>query len=188
MSADFHVDLNHEAVRQMLGGTGACSSSGTGCSNGMGSPVAPRCQEPGSPPAETTPGDCEVRLDLEQWLCFPKQAIFSVTNPHTDIVILARVEKTVQKMLKSNKQFCSKLGKYRMPFAWCIRSVFKDNQGTLDRESRFSPLFKQESNKISTDDLIKMVAEYRKAEKTSKLQTIPGNLDINVDYVPLEHP
>ncbi|KAJ3589971.1 hypothetical protein NHX12_007928, partial [Muraenolepis orangiensis] len=185
MSADFHVDLNHEAVQE----TTTTTSS--------------------SPPAERRPGDCELSLDLEQWLCFPKQAIFSVTNPHTDIVILARVEKvlmgnitcgaepyikntdsskTVQKMLKSNKQFCSKLGKYRMPFAWCIRSVFKDNQGTLDRESRFSPLFKQESNKISTDDLIKMVSEYRKAEKTSKLQTIPGNLDINVDYVPLEHP
>uniref|UniRef100_A0A8C5C5Y8 Dedicator of cytokinesis 10 n=1 Tax=Gadus morhua TaxID=8049 RepID=A0A8C5C5Y8_GADMO len=182
MSADFHVDLNHETVRQMLGpgagGGGVCR-------------------------------DCELSPDLEQWLCYPTQAIFSVTNPHTDIVILARVEKvlmgniacsaepyikntdsskTVQKMLKSNKQFCSKLGKYRMPFAWCIRSVFKDNQGTLDRESRFSPLFKQESNKISTEDLIKMVSEYRKAEKTSKLQTIPGNLDINVDYVPLEHP
>ena len=40
--------------------------------------------------------------------------------------------------------------------------MFKDNQGTLDRESRFSPLFKQESNKISTEDLIKMVSEYRK--------------------------
>ncbi|CAL8361837.1 unnamed protein product [Merluccius merluccius] len=205
MSADFHVDLNHEAVRQMLG-TGSCSSS----SNGTGSPGAPRGQETsGSPLAERRPGDCELSPDMEQWLCFPKQAIFSVTNPHTDIVILARVEKvlmgniacgaepyikntdsskTVQKMLKSNKQFCSKLGKYRMPFAWCIRSVFKDNQGTLDRESRFSPLFKQESNKISTDDLIKMVSEYRKAEKTSKLQTIPGNLDINIDYVPLEHP
>uniref|UniRef100_A0A673IGJ6 Dedicator of cytokinesis 10 n=1 Tax=Sinocyclocheilus rhinocerous TaxID=307959 RepID=A0A673IGJ6_9TELE len=52
---------------------------------------------------------------------------------------------TVQKMLKSNKQFCSKLGKYRMPFAWSVRSVFKDNQGTVDRESRFSPLFKQET-------------------------------------------
>uniref|UniRef100_A0A8C2XF59 Dedicator of cytokinesis 10 n=1 Tax=Cyclopterus lumpus TaxID=8103 RepID=A0A8C2XF59_CYCLU len=162
VSADFHVDLNHEAVRQMLGS----------CCNGTG-------------------------------------AIFSVTNPHTDIVMVARVEKvlmgniacgtepyikntdsskTVQKILKSNKQFCSKLGKYRMPFAWSVRSVplvgvFKDNHGALDRESRFSPLFKQESNKISTDDLIKLVAE-----KTSKLQTIPGTLEIAVDYVPLEHP
>uniref|UniRef100_A0A8C2XMN1 Dedicator of cytokinesis 10 n=1 Tax=Cyclopterus lumpus TaxID=8103 RepID=A0A8C2XMN1_CYCLU len=142
VSADFHVDLNHEAVRQMLGS----------CCNGTGVPAT------------------------GHWLSFPKQAIFSVTNPHTDIVMVARVEKvlmgniacgtepyikntdsskTVQKILKSNKQFCSKLGKYRMPFAWSVRSVFKDNHGALDRESRFSPLFKQESNKISTDDLIK---------------------------------
>uniref|UniRef100_A0A673I7Z0 Dedicator of cytokinesis 10 n=1 Tax=Sinocyclocheilus rhinocerous TaxID=307959 RepID=A0A673I7Z0_9TELE len=95
---------------------------------------------------------------------------------------------TVQKMLKSNKQFCSKLGKYRMPFAWSVRSVFKDNQGTVDRESRFSPLFKQESNKISTEDLMKLITEYRRAEKASKLQIIPGNLEINVDCVPMECP
>uniref|UniRef100_A0A8C7UXJ4 Dedicator of cytokinesis 10 n=1 Tax=Oncorhynchus mykiss TaxID=8022 RepID=A0A8C7UXJ4_ONCMY len=196
VSADFHVDLNHETVRQMLGGAGS-GGPGAGQENGLSSP------------AEKRPGDCHLSLDLDDWLRFPKQAIFSVTNPHTDIVLVARVEKvlmgniavgtepyikntdsskTVQKMLKSNKQFCSKLGKYHMPFAWCIRSVFKDNQGTVDRESRFSPLFKQESNKISTEDLIKLVSEYRRAEKTSKLQTIPGNLDITVDYVPMEHP
>uniref|UniRef100_A0A669DBZ7 Dedicator of cytokinesis 10 n=1 Tax=Oreochromis niloticus TaxID=8128 RepID=A0A669DBZ7_ORENI len=202
VSADFHVDLNHEAVRQMLGGlsngTGAPDTEVGGQENGLCSP------------AERKPGDCYLSLDLEHWLCFPKQAIFSVTNPHTDIVMVARVEKvlmgniacgteaytkntdsskTVQKILKSNKQFCSKLGKYRMPFAWSVRlvSVFKDNHGALDRESRFSPLFKQESNKISTDDLIKLFYLYR-AEKTSKLQTIPGTLDIALDYVPMEHP
>lgn len=27
-----------------------------------------------------------------------------------------------------------------------------------------------------------------RAEKTSKLQTIPGTLEISVDYIPLEHP
>ncbi|XP_068567134.1 dedicator of cytokinesis protein 10 isoform X7 [Cebidichthys violaceus] len=201
VSADFHVDLNHEAVRQMVGS----------CCNGIGGPVTGvGGQENGlCSPAEKKPGDCCLSLDLEHWLSFPKQAIFSVTNPHTDIVMVARVEKvlmgniacgaepyikntdsskTVQKILKSNKQFCSKLGKYRMPFAWSVRSVFKDNHGALDRESRFSPLFKQESNKISTDDLIKLVSEYRRAEKTSKLQTIPGALEIAVDHVPLEHP
>uniref|UniRef100_A0A3B1IL37 Dedicator of cytokinesis 10 n=1 Tax=Astyanax mexicanus TaxID=7994 RepID=A0A3B1IL37_ASTMX len=181
VSADFHVDLNHEMVRKMLSGSGSPGRS----------------------------GDCQLSQELENWLCFPKQAIFSITNPHTDIVMVARVEKvlmgnitsgtepyikntdnskTVQKMLKSNKQFCSKLGKYRMPFAWSVRSVFKDNQGTVDRESRFSPLFKQESNKISTEDLLKLVTEYRRAEKTSKLQTIPGSLEISVDCVPMEHP
>ncbi|KAM9734243.1 dedicator of cytokinesis protein 10 isoform 7-T7 [Menidia menidia] len=201
VSADFHVDLNHETVRQMLGSY----------SNGTGIPCAGvGAQENGlCSPAERKPGDCHLSLDLDHWLCFPKQAIFSVTNPHTDIVMVARVEKVlmgnitcgtepyikntdsskgVQKILKSNKQFCSKLGKYRMPFAWSVRPVFKDNHGALDRESRFSPLFKQESNKISTDDLIKLVTEYRRAEKTSKLQTVPGTLDISMDYVPLEHP
>uniref|UniRef100_A0A3B5M0D0 Uncharacterized protein n=1 Tax=Xiphophorus couchianus TaxID=32473 RepID=A0A3B5M0D0_9TELE len=47
-----------------------------------------------------------------------------------------------------------------MPFAWSVRPVFKDSHGGLDRESRFSPLFKQESNKISTDDLIKLQPAY----------------------------
>ncbi|KAJ8280350.1 hypothetical protein GJAV_G00053510 [Gymnothorax javanicus] len=197
VSADFHVDLNHEAVRQMLGVAGGVGERGAVQENGLSSP------------AEKRAGDCHLPPHLDTWLRFPKQAIFSVTNPHPDIVLAARVEKvlmgnitsgaepyiknidsskTVQKILKSNKQFCSKLGKYRMPFAWCVRPVFKDSQGTLDRESRFSPLFKQESNKISTDDLIKLISEYRRAEKTSKLQTIPGSLEASLDCVPMEHP
>lgn len=115
----------------------------------------------------------------------------SLTFPCLSIIVCSSHAQIVQKILKSNKQFCSKLGKYRMPFAWSVRSVtlssgyphgefvktnscssclsllvdrslFKDNHGALDRESRFSPLFKQESNKISTDDLIKLVSEYRR--------------------------
>uniref|UniRef100_A0A8C9W540 Dedicator of cytokinesis 10 n=1 Tax=Scleropages formosus TaxID=113540 RepID=A0A8C9W540_SCLFO len=178
VSADFHVDLNHEVVRQMLSDVGTLSVFMLFC--------------------------------VCVCLCiYMNQAIFSVTNPHVDIVLVARIEKvlmgniasgvepyikntdsskTVQKILKSNKQFCSKLGKYRMPFGWSVRSVFKDNQGTVDRESRFSPLFKQESSKISTDDLVKLISEYRRAEKSSKLQIIPGSLEITVDCVPMEHP
>ncbi|XP_076837011.1 dedicator of cytokinesis protein 10 isoform X3 [Brachyhypopomus gauderio] len=205
VSADFHVDLNHEAVRKMLSGSGSGQGSGQGSPAGQTGP-----QENGlKPSTEKSSKDCELSPDLQNWLGFPKQAIFSITNPHTDIIMLARIEKvlmgniasgtepyikntdnikTVQKILKSNKQFCSKLGKYRMPFAWSVRSVFKDNQGTVDRESRFSPLFKQESNKISTEDLLKLISEFRRAEKTSKLQTIPGSLEIQVDCVPMEHP
>uniref|UniRef100_A0A8C5SM40 Uncharacterized protein n=1 Tax=Laticauda laticaudata TaxID=8630 RepID=A0A8C5SM40_LATLA len=65
--------------------------------------------------------------------------------------------------------------------------VFKDNQGNIDRDSRFSPLFRQESNKISTDDLIKLISEYRRTEKINKIQIIPGSLEIAVDWLPLEH-
>uniref|UniRef100_A0A8C0H3S3 C2 DOCK-type domain-containing protein n=1 Tax=Chelonoidis abingdonii TaxID=106734 RepID=A0A8C0H3S3_CHEAB len=75
-----------------------------------------------------------------------------------------------------------------LPFSYSYQTLFKDNQGNVDRDSRFSPLFRQESSKISTEDLIKLIAEYRRAEKISKIQTIPGNLDIAVNCFPLEHP
>lgn len=42
------------------------------------------------------------------------------------------------------------------------RPVFKDSQGTLDAEGKFSPLYKQDSSKISNEDMLKLLAEYKK--------------------------
>lgn len=45
---------------------------------------------------------------------------------------------------------------------FCSRQVFKDAQGSLDMEGKFSPLYRQDSSKISTDDLIKLLIDIRK--------------------------
>lgn len=43
-----------------------------------------------------------------------------------------------------------------------FRQVFKDAQGSLDMDGKFSPLYRQDSSKISTDDIIKLLADIRK--------------------------
>uniref|UniRef100_A0A8C5MXC6 Dedicator of cytokinesis 10 n=1 Tax=Leptobrachium leishanense TaxID=445787 RepID=A0A8C5MXC6_9ANUR len=194
ISADFHVDVNHDIVRQLIPSSAHSSENGAPST----SPSQPKeLEEP------------QIKGFPEKWMQYPRQAIFTVTNTHSDVVLVARIEKVLmgniasnadpyirnsdssksaQKLLKSTKQFCSRLGKYRMPFAWSMRPVFKDNCGNIDRESRFSPLFRQDGNRIATEDLIKLVSEYRRAEKISKIQIIPGSLEISVDIVPMEHP
>ncbi|PNI23066.1 DOCK11 isoform 3 [Pan troglodytes] len=66
-----------------------------------------------------------------------------------------------------------------------VRPIFKDTQGSLDLDGRFSPLYKQDSSKLSSEDILKLLSEYKKPEKT-KLQIIPGQLNITVECVPVD--
>ncbi|XP_048789118.1 dedicator of cytokinesis protein 9 isoform X9 [Lagopus muta] len=180
ISADFHVDLNHNSVRHMI------SSAPQQMMNGSGD------------------GSHRIQDAYETMLQYPKQGIFSVTCPHPDIFLVARIEKVLQgsithcaepymkssdsakvaqKVLKNAKQACQRLGQYRMPFAWAARTLFKDASGMLDKNARFSPLFRQDSNKLSNEDMLKLLADFRKPEKMAKLPVILGNLDVTIDNV-----
>uniref|UniRef100_A0A8C9VL72 Dedicator of cytokinesis 11 n=1 Tax=Scleropages formosus TaxID=113540 RepID=A0A8C9VL72_SCLFO len=182
ISADFHVDLNPPCVREMLAESSAQATAEPGAAGGSCNGLPALCI-PFSP--------CP-------------QGIFSVTDPHADIFLVARVEKVLQngithcaepymktsdisknsqKVLKAARLTCQRLGKYRMPFAWAAKQVFKDAQGSLDMDGKFSPLYRQDSSKISTEDLIKLLAESKKPEK-SRLQTIPGQLNVTIECVP----
>uniref|UniRef100_A0A2I3HYZ4 Dedicator of cytokinesis 11 n=1 Tax=Nomascus leucogenys TaxID=61853 RepID=A0A2I3HYZ4_NOMLE len=186
ISADFHIDLNPPSVREMLWGS----------STQLASDGSPK----GSSPESYIHGIAESQLRYIQ------QGIFSVTNPHPEIFLVARIEKvlqgnithcaepyiknsdpvkTAQKVHRTAKQVCSRLGQYRMPFAWAARPIFKDTQGSLDLDGRFSPLYKQDSSKLSSEDILKLLSEYKKPEKT-KLQIIPGQLNITVECVPVD--
>ncbi|XP_041051229.1 dedicator of cytokinesis protein 11 isoform X1 [Carcharodon carcharias] len=188
ISEDFHVDLNPPTVRQMLLG-----SLEGGAGNGATSANF------------LTGKDSRLKGVAERFLRYPKQGIFSVTAPHPDIFLVMRVEKVLQggiaqcaepyikssdtnkaaqKVLKAAKQVCSRLGGYKMAFAWAARPVFKDTEGSIDTSAKFSPFYKQDSNKLSNEDLLKMLADFRKAEKMSKLQVIPGNFNVTIECVP----
>uniref|UniRef100_A0A8B9TUF1 Dedicator of cytokinesis 11 n=1 Tax=Anas platyrhynchos TaxID=8839 RepID=A0A8B9TUF1_ANAPL len=185
ISADFHVDLNPPSVRDML-----LDASTSGAEDTKG----------------RSPGENLVHGIPESCLRYIKRGVFSVTDPHVEIFLVARVEKvlqgsithcaepyiknsdpgkTAQKVHKVAKQVCSRLGQYRMPFGWAARPVFKDSQGTLDAEGKFSPLYKQDSGKLSNEDMLKLLAEYKKPEKT-KLQVIPAQLNIVIKDIPLD--
>ncbi|XP_063160879.1 dedicator of cytokinesis protein 9 isoform X2 [Candoia aspera] len=181
ISSDFHVDLNHSTVRHMLANTSQELLNGN---SDYLHPIQ------------------DIVSDVI--LQYPKQGIFSVTCPHPDIFLVARIEKVLQgsithcaepymkssdsskvaqKVLKNAKQACQRLGQYRMPFAWAARTLFKDMAGTLDKSARFSALYKQDSNKLSNEDMLKLLADFRKPEKMAKLPVILGNLDITIDNV-----
>lgn len=48
------------------------------------------------------------------------------------------------------------------PVLSVFRPVFKDASGTLDKSASFSPLFRQDSNKLSDEDLFKLLADFKK--------------------------
>nr|XP_054101353.1 dedicator of cytokinesis protein 9 isoform X39 [Callithrix jacchus] len=186
ISADFHVDLNHFSVRQMLATASPAVMNGSGQSPSIFKGIL-----------------------HEAAMQYPKQGIFSVTCPHPDIFLVARIEKVLQgsithcaepymkssdsskvaqKVLKNAKQACQRLGQYRMPFAWAARTLFKDASGNLDKNARFSAIYRQDSNKLSNDDMLKLLADFRKPEKMAKLPVILGNLDITIDNVSSDFP
>ncbi|XP_058247472.1 dedicator of cytokinesis protein 9 isoform X13 [Hemibagrus wyckioides] len=181
IAADFHVDLNHPSVRAMVPGSGAQIINGA------------------SDTAQQTQNDLP-----DSFLQYPRQGVFSVMCPHPDIFLVARIEKvlqggithcaepymkssdstkTAQKVLKNAKVACSRLGQYRMPFAWAARPLFKDASGSLDKSARFSAIYRQDSNKLSNEDMFKLLADFKKPEKMAKLPVILGNLDVTIDNV-----
>uniref|UniRef100_A0A4W6G3T5 Dedicator of cytokinesis 9 n=1 Tax=Lates calcarifer TaxID=8187 RepID=A0A4W6G3T5_LATCA len=182
ISADFHVDLNHPSVRGMVPNNNSHYMNGGGDAHAEGQRL--------------------VHGVPEAAMQYPRQGVFSVTCPHPDIFLVARIEKVLQgginhcaepymkssdstkvaqKVLKNSKLACSRLGQYRMPFAWAARPLFKDASGTLDKNARFAALYRQDSNKLSNDDMLKLLADFRKL--MAKLPVILGNLDVTIDSV-----
>lgn len=130
LTENFHFDINSPTVRSLI----ITSQNGVNCDtkNGSGDSYHTTTNIPSNIPQE--------------WTMYPKQAIFSVTNPHSDIYMVVRIEKILQgsicqtsepyiratkdpklglKVQRSIAACCQRLGHYRMPFAWAAKPLFR---------------------------------------------------------------
>uniref|UniRef100_A0A8B9JRP6 Dedicator of cytokinesis 9 n=1 Tax=Astyanax mexicanus TaxID=7994 RepID=A0A8B9JRP6_ASTMX len=165
ISADFHVDLNHPSVRAMVPGSGAQIMNGASDLT-----------------QHTTNGLPESALQ------YPRQGVFSVMCPHPDIFLVARIEKILQGgITHCAEPYMKNSDSTKVLYMLVCTSVcvplFKDASGTLDKFARFSPIYRQDSNKLSNEDMFKLLADFRKQEKMAKLPVILGNLDVTIDSV-----
>lgn len=138
-----------------------------------------------------------------EWVMHPRQAIFNVTSPHSDIFIVVRIEKILQgsinqssepylkpsnnkleqKTLKTIKQYANKVGQYKMPFIWTAKKLFRLYSNELDNESEFLALYKQDCNKLKDEEILKILSDFRKPEKMSKIPTIPGSIKVTLQEI-----
>ncbi|XP_046736743.1 dedicator of cytokinesis protein 9 isoform X7 [Diprion similis] len=184
LTENFHFDINNEVVRNIAKEL---------------SPVGIMTEK-----EEDVPLPEEIKSLPKEWLMYPKQAIFSVSNPHPDIFLVVRIDKILQggicqtsepyiratkdprlglKLHKQVKAACQRLGNYTMPFAWAARPLFRLYSNELDTASDFPAIYRQEGNKIRDDELLKLLSEYRKPEKLSKLTVIPGWLKLKIEPI-----
>lgn len=136
-----------------------------------------------------------------------RQAVFSVTAPHPDIYLVLKVEKILQgsivqaaepylktgrdpkialKLHKTARNYAQNIGHYRQPFAWAAKPLFRLYRNELDTENNtfeLTTIYRQEANKLKDEELLKLLAEYRKPDKLSKLTVIPGYMKLTIEEV-----
>ncbi|XP_058818408.1 dedicator of cytokinesis protein 9 isoform X6 [Topomyia yanbarensis] len=204
LSENFYFDLNKEHVGVMLNGT--CDPEKPQCTSPK--PTS-KSQQNGNGTMRHSKTRCDTSDDLhsdvnKEWLALAKHAVFSVTAPHPDIFVVVKIDKILQgainpstepylkvtkdvkilsKLQKTIKQYAQKCGHYRMPFAWAARPLFRLYSNDLDTSFDFPAIYRQETARLKDEELLKLLAEYRKPDKFSKLTVIPGSLKIYIEIL-----
>lgn len=198
LTENFYFDLNSEHVRDMMTPNTASVTNGTTETNGING------VDKESDPVQYQALPKEFDALPADWLSRSKQAILSITTPHPDVFLVVKIEKILQgginntsdaylkagkdpkmglKLNKSVRQYSQKIGHYRMPFAWAARPLFRLYSSDLDTAIEFPAIYRQDANKLKDEDILKLLTEYRKPDKFSKLTVIPGFLKIMTEPI-----
>ncbi|GIY02465.1 hypothetical protein CDAR_369792 [Caerostris darwini] len=198
VSEDFKFDVNNPYIRNMLPMKSRKSSVPLNQTNTLSNCNGDSNQCLPNP---------HLRDIGEEWLAFPKQAIFNVQHPESELYFVLRIEKVLQggisqaadpyiraqsgsnlgrlgaKVQKIARSCCQRLGHYRMPFAWAARPIFKPLSDELDMNIEFGPLYRQEGNKLSDEDLLRLLSDFKKPEKLKHLTIIPGSFKFSMQLL-----
>lgn len=208
LTENFYFDINNDNVRKMFSISNATNGSEAHQNgNGTASPK-PIQKSNGTPVAADQTKNCceskELRSLPKEWLLHARQAIISITAPHPDIFLVVKIDKILQgginnssepylkatkdpklglKLYKNVKLYNQKIGHFRMPFAWAARPLFRLYSSELDTAIEFPAIYRQEAHRLKDDELLKLLSEYRKPDKFSKLTVIPGWLKITIEPI-----
>ncbi|RWS23800.1 dedicator of cytokinesis protein 9-like protein, partial [Leptotrombidium deliense] len=84
------------------------------------------------------------------------------------------------KMHKNARINCQRMGStYRMPFAWAAKPLFKTSR-LLDLNNDFGCIYRQDSNRLSDDDLLKYLNDLKNMEKLRNVTIIPGKINATI--------
>lgn len=181
ITEEFRFDVNDDRMRGMI------------------------CSAPESDPSDDV--DDAARDFPKLWVTRPKSAIFSVQSPSPDMFLVVRVEKvlsggitsasepyvktneapkTAIKSHKAAKNTCQRMGAgNRMPFLWTARTLFTPSK-SLDTDSEFGPFYRQDSHKISDEEIVKHLNTIRGLDKPKNVTIIPGKLVSKVEPIDSE--
>lgn len=201
LTENFYFDLNSDYVRDMMTTNTNTLTNGQAETNGTDAKATNGCNSKDSKAEPNQYQTLPKEFDAlpSDWLTRPKQAILSVSVPHPDIFLVVKIDKILQgginntsdpyvkagkdpkmglKLHKNVKSYSQKIGHYRMPFAWAARPLFRLYSSDLDAAIEFPAIYRQDANKMKDEDILKLLTEYRKPDKFSKLTVIPGFLKI----------
>ncbi|XP_064456848.1 dedicator of cytokinesis protein 9-like isoform X3 [Ornithodoros turicata] len=178
VSEDFYFDVNNAYLRNMLPKTLRRKSAGSTTCNGA-----------------------SLKELGEEWLAFPRQAVFTIQRPEPELFLVVRIEKVLQgsinqasesylrhgsdarqgtKAQKLARTCCQRLGHYRMPFAWAAKPIFTRFSCELDRSPDFGHIYRQDSARLSEDDILKHLSDLRRPEKSKHFTVIPGQIKATI--------
>uniref|UniRef100_A0A673C5E1 Dedicator of cytokinesis 7 n=1 Tax=Sphaeramia orbicularis TaxID=375764 RepID=A0A673C5E1_9TELE len=142
-----------------------------------------------------------------------RSAVFSITYPSQDVFLVIKLEKVLQqgdigecaepymvfkesdaaknkekleKLRSQSEQFCQRLGRYRMPFAWTAIHLMNivNSAGSLERDTDLTG-FRPEGDRLSDEDLYKFLADMRRPSSVlRRLRPITAQLKLDISPAP----